>query len=80
MPQDRRAIKQEIRKIGADSGIDEKHGSRDVGRQRHIMHIADSKQALDVGIMRMFAQRIKEEKDGVHAPFRHQLAICASPP
>lgn len=72
MPQRAERIKQETYKIGAGLCIDEQHGSRDIGGKGHIVHIADTKKPLDIRIMRMFAQGIKEEKDGVHASFRHQ--------
>jgi hypothetical protein len=44
---------------------DQDVGGGDVRRERHISHIADSHQGLNVRIVWMLVQRIDNEKDGI---------------
>src|SRR5712664_1080017 len=47
---------------------DQDIGCRDVGGQRHVAHVADAQQRLDVRVVRVFVQRIDDEEDGVDLP------------
>src|SRR5260370_6080218 len=43
----------------------------DVRGQRNVADVADSKQRLDIGIVRMLVQRVHHEKDGVDVALDH---------
>jgi hypothetical protein len=49
---------------------DDKVCGHDIRRERNIVDVADAEQRADVGVVRLRAERINEEKHGVNSAFR----------
>jgi len=57
--------------FGRHESGDDQVGSREIGGQRDVVHVAHPHQRLDIGIVRLRGQRVNEEKDRVDAARAH---------